>query len=314
VVILGPYSYETFLLSFTILTKIFLLLVFYQLFNKRDILLAIKLAYYSFFLSILGIVLLADKTEPRISSFFHDPNSYGLYLTFILIMSFIFWTCWPKRRYLFIGFLSVILLVLTGSRGSLLTIGILTFIYVLYKVKEEGFQFIRSPLSILLFVLLSLSIVIGLTYRESMSKHGSSISNYGRFSQNYAGLKVIGDHAILGVGFLNSQDAIQKYPDKKFPVLPHLVIHNVYIAVFAELGIIGISLFLLFLFRFFHAQKKQPGPFSKLSKSFVLTYGIYAMLFPINFPAGIFWLPFMVILFISKLGSIQSRMSLLRPI
>lgn len=209
----------------------------------------------------------------RISSVCYESPALGNYLITVSgwMFSYIFT---EKKLYRYIPTLMVLFLTFfSGSRTALINIGIqfLILISVMYSMKEYrktvtyGFLYIIIISSMLLIINGNKIVkavdekVESLNFKKNMTK---SISNQSRFGMQYASLQVFKEHPIVGVGF--GQETYYKrfhYPrwatknnfefplhyenknERSFPTS-----YNIYTRLLAETGIIGVSIFLYFIY------------------------------------------------------------------
>ncbi len=209
----------------------------------------------------------------RISSVTYESPSLGNYLITVSgwMFSYIFtekakWRYLPTLMILFLTFFS-------GSRTALINIGIqfIILLTIMYSMKEyknaltNGFVYTVVISSILLVangdkILKAVEEKAeSLNFRKNMTKN---ISNQSRFGMQYASIQVFKEHPIIGVGF--GQETYYKrfhYPrwatknnfeftlhyqnknEKSFPTS-----YNIYTRLLAETGLIGVSLFLYFIY------------------------------------------------------------------
>lgn len=267
----------------------------------------IKAFYYSFFIALIGVFWNIyhpympsgiSTTFFRFYSFCHDPNIFGQYLVLIILMSVIFMIRdydagrTLKLRYSFIGVAAAIILLLTFSRSSFLSL--LSFSFVLYIIKK--------PIKKIYFVFIVLTIV-ALFSLVTMKRVKSDRMNYfngsdlSRLSLNMAAVNMIKDHYVLGVGYENARFVLKKYADKRFPLVGELTsVHNVYLAVFAELGILGFGLFIFFylllfldILRAYKRNTSYDASIYLLNIFIILSYLIHGLFYHYYFDRHVFW-------------------------
>jgi hypothetical protein len=209
----------------------------------------------------------------RISSICYEPPFLAIYL--ISIAGWMFSYILTEKGILkFIPTAAVLLLTFfSGSRTGLLVVFFQFFIFVsiLYKNKNNrkyiGYTFLG------LSVLLSFVLIINgekiikavsekaesLNFSDNLTKN---ISNQSRFGMQYAALQVFKENPIVGVGFgqltyharfnypgwatRDNYEFDLFYKNSSEPSFPPA--YNIYTRLLAEVGIVGISIFLYFLY------------------------------------------------------------------
>ena len=212
-----------------------------------------------------------DLRGQRISSITYETPALGMYLITIFAWMASY-TLTTKKYYNFVpAVLVIILAIISGSRSALFIILVQAAIFIVVILKVRKHKNIFSKVIILLTIifttvtLLSGPKIINYVKNEihsfKLDDSNHAVSNKSRFGIQYALYKVFLENPITGVGY--GQQAFEsrsKYPnwakqnnwefklkylnqkDKSFP--PG---YNLYLRLAAETGIIGFSLFLLFI-------------------------------------------------------------------
>ena len=212
-----------------------------------------------------------DLRLKRISSITFEPPALGTYLITIFgwLASYILTS---KKYYNFVPALVVVLLAFaSGSRAAFFIIIIQAFLFLMLSIRsKEHFPRVLKLLLFVFTVALVTLFVSGPKVVEYVSKEiksfqiddtDHSLSNKSRFGIQYANLKVFLNNPLVGVGFgQQAFEARDLYPnwakrnnwefrlkylnsnDKRFP--PG---YNLYLRLAAETGIIGLSIFILFV-------------------------------------------------------------------
>lgn len=209
----------------------------------------------------------------RISSICYEPPFFAIYL--ISIAGWMFsYVLTEKGLLKYIP--TIVLLVLTffsGSRTGLLVVFFQFFIFltVLYKNKKNRKHL--GYISIGFFFLFSFLLIINgnkilkavtekvesLNFSQNLTK---SVSNQSRFGMQYAALQVFKDNPIVGVGFgqltyyarynypgwatRDNYEFDLYYKNSSEPSFPPS--YNIYTRLLAEVGIVGISIFLCLMY------------------------------------------------------------------
>ena len=236
----------------------------------------------------------------RVYGTFPHPNVNSYFLaTFILISCFLLYTSKkPLNKVFFgisIGFL-IIILVLTFSRGTIIALFsslLIMLIYTLFKRKNR--KYIIGALILLLFLLI-------LQFNVSRGRNFISDSSIQeRIMQYKTSIYIISHHVVSGTGpGMYMLHAKHDLPSKTAPwdIQP---VHNIYLLIASELGLVGFGLFfLLFLFylRGFYKYIKKNDPESSQTAilgfiflTFSLICGFFDhYLFTLQQPILFFWL------------------------
>jgi len=188
------------------------------------------------------------------TSFLGDPNDFALALN--IALPFAFYLMLQTRNKIVKGLIAlseiflIIGIVISQSRGGFVTLISTIIFIILFQGKKR-----ILALTIGAFVVAGISVLAPLTYIERMQTiTGSGLekgdTGYGRITLWKAGLKMMVDHPITGVGLGRYQAAYgYKYhrkEDRKWRVA-----HNSYISIGAETGIAGLLLYFYLLYCIF---------------------------------------------------------------
>jgi O-antigen ligase len=203
-------------------------------------LLNVIMAFAIFFLGLNDIV-----TPFASSGLITDRNGFVRYLSlvnvFILVELFLQKQMVKKVVLAGLVFLIFISVLIQYSRSGyivyLVSTGIVLFATGSKSIRRIALIFL--PIVLILFALFTLHRV----HTQKMQ-----VANYSDLARVYvavAGMNMIKAHPIKGIGFRMSDRNIRQYADKKLPSLPNLVaIHNWFIAIWAETGIVGLIVFI----------------------------------------------------------------------
>ncbi len=217
---------------------------------------------HSFGLKILGEnpELLKQKFGSmeisRVSGTFGHPNTFGWYLNFMLplLIGILFF---EKRKifrvlYILILFFGTIALIFTLSRASWVSflIGIIVVISISFwkiTIKHK----LKAAISIIL-IITTITIVI-LIFSDIISRR-LYYDDYGsarfRIPLMKEAFSIIKSHPILGVGINNYTEVIRDN-DHTISRISYYPVHNIYLYIAAEIGILGVFIFILIIFRFY---------------------------------------------------------------
>ncbi len=188
----------------------------------------------------------------RVQGTLGHPNSFSIYvltgLPFLLAWIFISKKISVKLICGAIFCMGAISLIFSLSRSSwigFLVISLMGLMAAVYKKR------IRTRYAVLLF-LLAILVMGGVVFfgpdiillRLTSSDQGSA---YGRITLAQTAIKMIMDHPLLGVGINNYIVAMHHYDPYDFTVIGPTLVHDVYLLITAETGLLGGITFILFL-------------------------------------------------------------------
>ena len=260
---------------------------------------------YFFWISMLSSIIICYFNEPinewtfRTTGGTADPNEFAAHLlAFIFISIYLFKL---NRNYIFIV-ISIISFLYgffkAGSMSSFVVLFLLTGL--LWIVNFRKFLKLVIPLVLIIFFLVDFSKIQAITnILERTNNLGTADT---RFASWEAGINMINDNLIVGIGFNNYISTVQKYTINylsNHSVAPH----NIYLKLLAENGII---IFILFIFliiniisKNFHLVLFQKELYLLLSLISLLLMGMSLGFIWDNY----FW--FIVAIYINSLKSIE---------
>ncbi len=186
------------------------------------------------------------------TTYTYDANDIAMMFSCFLPLVFYFYTATKSiKRYFFL--LLVILLVLgvlkTGSRGGLLSLmaGIVQILFFSRLVKRSIYKWMLVLL-VCIAMLSPLAANVRERWQTVLSGEDYNVANTeaptgGRIAIWRSGLGIFAENFITGVGIGNASTAM----GNKFGKFGWLTIHNAYIQVAVELGIIGLLIYLSML-------------------------------------------------------------------
>jgi O-antigen ligase len=173
-----------------------------------------------------------------------NSQAFTLLIPFTICISVILEQKTKLMKGLFVIILLVIIfsIILTGSRGNLsaaLTILLIYFLYIRNVKKKIVFGFT---------IVLALLIIIPLIPEFMIERITSSSEDHasGRFDIWIVGLKALKKYWLYGAGLDNFPKAFTEFVTYQYGYLNNdRASHNIFLGIFVELGIIGISLLIL---------------------------------------------------------------------
>lgn len=216
-----------------------------------------------------------DRGMYRLIGTINDPNIFVLYSTLIFGIS-IHMIFKKEYKYWITFFLSIITILLTYSRGGILGILIFTIMY-LKKFKVLNFKTVLFILVGFLIFWISSEAIFEyskLGIQDIIEKRFSDLSGSGRLRIWANGLKLFEDNPFFGIGLYNF-----KYYNLLYFKDAHYM-HNTYLEVLVENGLIGGSL--LFVSILFFIVLKPNSDEEKLIKLI-----IYSQMIMLVFLSGL---------------------------
>ena len=201
---------------------------------------------------------------PRIQSTFIEPLYFANYLLMPLLLSFFFLLkrIDPKRNifFLILFLVSLIVLILTVSKGALISLGIIALAVAVFQIRSV---FSQKNLPYLLFILLFVTLIgwgaySSLSSQADIGKYytkaydiitGASITE--RQEAYDVAFEAFNKSPIIGIGIGGFGPYFSGYPlsapDSGWPIT-----NNEYLEVLSETGIVGLFFFLLFVCSVFY--------------------------------------------------------------
>lgn len=193
--------------------------------------------------SLTSYGVLMDRDYPRLIGLLEDPNYFVFYNTIF----FTYYLCHTECNKNRIGLaLTVLTSILTFSRGGLLVL-ILIFILYMFLLNHQPIKQLKLVLGSLFTVLLGTYILVTFMkfdlygILEARMNDFSNDGGSGRLDLWGRALDVFASHPWTGIGANNFLD----YNQSQFGDTLH--VHNTFLEILAESGIIGILCFLLFI-------------------------------------------------------------------
>lgn len=180
-----------------------------------------------------------------------DPNEFATHLLIYFFLSIYLYKTHLNKIYIIIGIPFFFYgILMASSKSSFLTFAVLLILFSISKVK--------NILNYKIFILFAI-IIFGISFLD-LSKFELILNALSRFDSNntashrldswLAGFNIIQNNLLSGIGMEEYANNIMRYsniyldPGSRAP-------HNVYLAIFAENGIIIFLLFLFFIFILF---------------------------------------------------------------
>jgi len=200
----------------------------------------------------------------RVPGTFLHVNIFGAFLCMgsLLILYFLLREkkVLPAIGFSLFYYATNLLLLLTFSRSSITTIITCTLIYCLVSYKTYRLTILRV-LAIWFFVFLTVWGMFGNVLKARFENSFNELSYKHRVIYNEIGVQVVRQHPLLGVGIGNFTDHAfrEKLYQARELTLSFLYqpIHNLYLLIAAETGLLGFLAFLGFLVFLFWARMQE---------------------------------------------------------
>lgn len=189
----------------------------------------------------------ANITE-RPTGSFGSPNLAGAYFAFFTPLALGVLLAPVTRLYKAVAGVSAVLgliaLLFTLSRGAWGAFAI-AIIIIVALTWRRGWLKAWVPLALIIGAVLFLTVFQGIILGRLLGDDGGAA--YGRIALVDIAWKMIGDHPILGVGANNFATVMKDYIGPDLFMSWVYTVHNKYLLVASELGILGIGAFIFFL-------------------------------------------------------------------
>lgn len=206
----------------------------------------------SVILSLLAIIeFLIFNT--RVSVTLYNPNYLGIYIVF----GFVILVFYKIKFRLLLALVILIAILLTESDSIIVGLIFPIAILLIYKLKLKSMFKILLPTTLFLFYLgiifaLSQSILANKSYFDFLAEIVLLKSDSLRFDIWRIAVDMFWDNPILGIGYNQFQTHIINIAPQ-YPMVSirkeGFVTHNDFIRILAELGLIGISAFIIYIFK-----------------------------------------------------------------
>lgn len=188
------------------------------------------------------------------------PNIFGVILLCALLLSIYLFLKQRNKYYKIFILVSISVfttsILYTFSRTLWLTsvLSLIAFVIYIYKNKKTSFQQITAPLlliitTILLIINFYQNIFFNRISHDTTLSH-NSISDRTLYIQQSKSL--ISLYPIHGTGIGNYTNTLKTHLHTSDPIWQYQPVHNIYLLIISEIGIIGFGLFALFIVTIFH--------------------------------------------------------------
>ncbi|MDG5787889.1 O-antigen ligase family protein [Evansella sp. AB-P1] len=190
---------------------------------------------------VIAFGVMVDRSYPRLIGLVEDPNFYVFYNTIF----FAYYLCNSKSSLNKLGlFLCIITSILTFSRGGLLVIGILFFLYFIMSNIGKQLKMLMISVSLSLVAIYISLLFSQLNVIEMLDSRFGDFSNdggSGRFELWGRAIDFFSTNILVGIGAFNFSD----YND--FYYGDNLSVHNTFFDILSESGVLGFFFYMLFI-------------------------------------------------------------------
>lgn len=192
-------------------------------------------------------------TLTRVAGTLGHPNSLALFFDLLLPLGFSLLFCPIRRRTKLLLAAAVGLgatgLAVTLSRGGVAAVGLALLVILLIRWRE-WIGLLRGTLAVVIVSMLFVLMVFGTSnpMQERFFRHDYGAA-YGRIPHIQVALKMIHDRPFFGVGMNNYTDAARQYDTtpEQIVSLWNSPVHNLFLFIASEIGLIGLISFLFFI-------------------------------------------------------------------
>ncbi len=206
------------------------------------------------------------SVNKRIYSTFFNPNVFGFYINFIILLSIERLNFKKPGLELIMFSAGIFCLFLTFSRTSWISVVSAIIITSLFNRKRLKYALIIS------LVIFCLDVLLG-TGRANPSNAVADSSFLYRIEVWKACIEIIKDNFISGIGFGTLSKHIAGYSNVVSTGIEHS--HSIYLQVFTETGILGFSLFTILLLNIIKFFKNNL--FKKHNSHLITAFSVFVM-------------------------------------
>lgn len=223
----------------------------------------------------------------RATGSFGHANNFGGFIFFSTIASVYFFLFskkkWQKNGMAFFLFFQIFAMFLSYSRSAIFGFCIAVFcFYLIFFLKRKGMvEEYALKMKRLAFVIAgSLLLSFVLLYPQLIERGGvltynnlSKASDRGRLNFQVVAFEMIKKHPLTGVGYQRFHERCAEFiPQDKKNEFCTGIVHNIYLLIASENGIITLLVFLLFIFSIYRAFFKKSNLISMLFISFFMGF------------------------------------------
>lgn len=206
------------------------------------------------------------KLNKRIYSTFFNPNVFGFYINFIILLAIEKLNIKKLNLELAIFLSGIICLILTFSRTAWISLVIALIVVSIFNRKYLKYALIIS------LAIFSFDTLLGIGRIDPVKAAEDSSFLY-RFEVWKTSFEIIKDNLISGIGFGTLFKHVADYSSIVSSKIEHS--HNIYIQIFTETGIMGFSIFLIILFKVLKTFKRRL--LDKNNNQWITAFAVFVM-------------------------------------
>ncbi|WP_187442116.1 O-antigen ligase family protein [Sutcliffiella horikoshii] len=193
--------------------------------------------------TVFGVLL--DRSYPRLIGLLEDPNFFVFYNT----LFFAYYLCHPNSWKNRVGLLLCIAAnLLTFSRGGIVALVIMFFVYLLLNKPLKQIKIAVGTILSLCLLIYVVTVQLKFGLLEIINSRFEDFSNdggSGRFELWDRAWTFFSDNMIFGIGAFNFSDYNFFYHNDT------LTVHNTFLDILSESGLVGITFYLIFIYLVF---------------------------------------------------------------
>jgi O-antigen ligase len=186
--------------------------------------------------------------DDRLTFLFSDPNVYGAYLVsaFVLYAALLIKSCETRVQntkllaFCFALALLLFAILLTGSRGAYLQGILVMVLFLLLERKNLKAYMFRTIVPIMLFVVVSSYLIMSTVDETSLNR--LTASDLPRIENLSFAKELLSERDLHSILIGTGNGSYESFSPDGFSA------HNIYLRLIIENGVLGLSLFLFFLF------------------------------------------------------------------
>ena len=175
---------------------------------------------------------------------FSHPNIFGGFLVIAILFLIGIFLTQKKKLILFYFTLSILFsaLILIFSRSAFLALFLSLFVLLIYSLSKRGYLKKVMPVLIILLLISSISFVLFNDFFKTRIQQQERLeikSNIERVALKNQALSLLNENWFLGYGINNYIFVVHENIDSTLNVWEYQPVHNVYLLILVELGILG---------------------------------------------------------------------------
>lgn len=248
-----PYPEFGIVKSQGILLPVIAFFTFVQIFNIKHLKLIVKmLTAFSLINMVIFLFLWIFQLKGVDFNFgtaFTDRNLFARFIITTNVFHLTTFLASEKKRFfsfqlLFFLLTFFIITILLSRSGYIMFLASIAFIA--WRSDSRIVKKLWPVATVFVLILFTVMVIVRF---KSDKMDVKNVSDLGRISAMIAGINMVKEKPILGVGYGLAEHRFEKYQDREFPGLhTNQTIHNIYLNIWAEQGIFALIVYILFNF------------------------------------------------------------------